>query len=135
MRKSVHVLFFTIITILMVNHVNFASAADATKTDLSISIEELKKALEYEPSNVDMHYSLGLAYHDKGIVSEAISALNKAFEINSEDFKILNSLAITLHEKGKIEDTIFTYENIAAITPKDANIRITWVLPIIRQVC
>ena len=62
MRKLAHVLFFTIITILIVNHVNFVNATEDTQNDLGKSIDELKKVLEHDPSNVDVHYYLGLAY-------------------------------------------------------------------------
>ena len=75
MRKLAHVLFFTIITILTVHHVNFVSATEEAKNDLVKSIDELKKALEKEPSNIDVHYYLGLAYNDRGMISEAIADL------------------------------------------------------------
>jgi len=38
---------------------------EETKNDLSKSIDELKKVLEHEPSNIGGHYYLGLAYYDK----------------------------------------------------------------------
>ena len=45
MRKLAHVLFFTIITILTVHHVNFVSATEEAKNDLGKSIDELKKGI------------------------------------------------------------------------------------------
>ncbi len=82
MRNLAHILFFTIITILIAQQVNLVHGEDGVKNDLIRSIDALKKVLKIEPSNVEGHYYLGLAYYDKGLVSEAVDEFKKILKLD-----------------------------------------------------
>ena len=80
MRNLAHVLFFTIITILIAQQVNLVHGEDKVKNDLVKSIDALKKALKIEPSNVEGHYYLGIC----------IRELIEYFKIDAEDVVVFH---------------------------------------------
>ena len=112
MRKLAHGLFFTIITLLIVNHVSFVTATEEAQNDLVKSIDELKKVLEHEPSNVDVHYYLGLAYYDYGMVSEAIDELNKTLALDQDYVNAYFNLGTIHTSQGDIDSAIEIFKKL-----------------------
>jgi tetratricopeptide (TPR) repeat protein len=61
-------------------------ANDPKKTDpkLNLYIKFLKERLFFEPGSDTMHYNLGLAYSQKGLIDEAVSEFKQALECNPD---------------------------------------------------
>ena len=48
------------------------------------AIDTFKEGLKLNPDNADLHYELGVAYYDKGLIKEAREQTRQAVEINPE---------------------------------------------------
>jgi len=58
------------------------TACKETDAKLNLYIKFLKERLFFEPSSETLHYNLGLAYTQKGLIEEAISEFKQALECN-----------------------------------------------------
>lgn len=112
MRRLKYICFLIIITILIVRQVNFVHGEEEAKNDLGKSIDELKKVLEHEPSNIEGHYYLGLAYYDKGMVSEAVDEFNKILELDQNYINAYFYLGTIYTNQGNIDKAIDIFKKL-----------------------
>ncbi len=54
-----------------------------------VAIQEIKKAIEMEPSNYSYHHSLANILEDQSHTTEAIAAYHKAIELNNTDDRLI----------------------------------------------
>jgi tetratricopeptide (TPR) repeat protein len=65
------------------------------KGDIDGSIDEFKRALKLDPSNINVHNSLGVCYGIIGDYAEAISEFNAAIRLNSKEIMPWYNLGFT----------------------------------------
>ena len=87
------------------------------KNDLVKSIDELKKVLEKEPSNVEGHYYLGLTYYDKGMVSEAVGEFSKTMELDKNYINAYFYLGAIHTNQGDIDKAILKIDYLKSKQP------------------
>ncbi|MFH1519813.1 MAG: tetratricopeptide repeat protein [Candidatus Omnitrophota bacterium] len=80
----------------------------------------LEKALEINPQSEHAHNSLGLAYREKGLISEAISKIKKAIEINSTIADFYYNLGSIYDREGMKDEAIAEYNKGLKIAPSPA---------------
>lgn len=85
----------------------------------SHSIENLKKAINYDKSNVHAYYNLAMAYKHSGNFPQAKEWAGKAREIAPGDGKIANLAASLMVETNDPQKAIETYKEGMAIQPNN----------------
>ena len=120
MRKLKYIFFIMAITILIFKQVNLVHGEEDVKNDLVKSIDELKKVLEKEPSNVEGHYYLGLAYYDKGMVSEAIGEFSKTLELDKNYINAYFYLGAIHTDQGDIDKAIEIFKMVLQVNATNA---------------
>lgn len=93
------------------------------KGEFDKAIEELKKAVEIDPSSLGAHVNLGNAYTSKGDFDKAVEELKKATEINPDNALTHNNLAYAYALKGEFDKAIEEYTKVLEINPNDMRVR------------
>lgn len=93
------------------------------KGEFDKAIEELKKAVEIDPSSLAAHLNLGNAYTSKGDFDKAVEELKKATEINPDNALTHNNLAYAYALKGEFDKAIEGYTKVLEINPKYLQVR------------
>jgi tetratricopeptide (TPR) repeat protein len=75
------------------------------------------RALELEPSNVEMYMVLYSVYVGMGQLDQAAEALHKAEEVAPGDPRIMQQLAYVANESGDTEGAITAYEGLVEADP------------------
>lgn len=84
----------------------------------------LREALGGGANYPDIHYILGLIYHQWGKLHQAIEYLEKSIELNPGYTEALLSLSITLNDMGRYEDAKAVYQRASAsISPPGEHTR------------
>lgn len=68
--------------------------------DLDHSIQELRRAIELNPTDVDCHFEAGRSYYRKGELAEAKKALAYAMSINPDDSRPYHLMGRICYEQG-----------------------------------
>jgi len=96
--------------------------ADAFKAmNYEEAIKCFKKAIAINPSNEEIHYNLGIAYHDKGTLDEAITAFKKALALNPGYADAHYNLGITYDQKEMLDKAIVEFKEVIAIESNSAD--------------
>ncbi len=74
----------------------------------------LREALGGGANYPDIHYILGLIYHQWGKLHQAIEYFEKAIELNSAYTEALLSLSITLNDMGRYEEAKSVYQRASS---------------------
>jgi len=74
----------------------------------------LREALGSGANYPDIHYILGLIYHQWGKLHQAIEYFEKSIELNPGYMEALLSLSITLNDMGKYEEAKSVYQRASA---------------------
>lgn len=69
----------------------------------------LREAIEGGANYADIHYILGLIYHQWGKLLQAVEHFEKALGLNPEYTEVLLSLSITLNDMGRYEEAKTVY--------------------------
>lgn len=64
----------------------------------------LREAIDGGANYADLHYTLGLIYHQWGKLEEAVTHFEKSISVNPHYTECLLSLAITLNDLGRYEE-------------------------------
>jgi tetratricopeptide (TPR) repeat protein len=83
------------------------------------AIQQWEKALEYEPSNVDLHTCLGLAYYQKGHLQKAIEELRRAAQLSPLQAAAHNNLALAYAKSGNLKQAVMHFERALQLDPGD----------------
>ena len=70
------------------------------------------------PDNVYMHYNLGLAYKEKGMLGDAMVEFKKSIELKRDCAKAFNNLGNIYFYKGRLDDAIAYYEKAISLAPQ-----------------
>lgn len=70
----------------------------------------LREAIDGGADYADLHYILGLIYHQWGKLHQAVDHFEKALGINPEYIEVLLSLSITLNDMGRYEEAKIVYQ-------------------------
>lgn len=102
----------------------YANLADLYRAENNESASKvyLDKALHIQPSNADLHYSLGLWYIRKKEISLGMAELKKAASLNPAGASIIYGYAVSLYSTGKAGEAIAVLENYLNKNQKDPQI-------------
>ena len=83
------------------------------------AIDKLKKQVEDEPSNAELHYRLARLFFSSSDLETALTEINKALELESlnADYSLLK--ARILHRKGNLNEAISEAENAQSLEADD----------------
>ncbi len=70
----------------------------------------LREAIEGGADYADIHYILGLIYHQWGKLPQAVECFEKALGLNPEYIEVLLSLSITLNDMGRYDEAKIVYQ-------------------------
>jgi tetratricopeptide (TPR) repeat protein len=87
------------------------------RQDYQNTIDELKKAIELEPSFSPAYNSLGYAYRPVGNYAEAEKAFKKYIELVPDDPNPYDSYAELLMKTGRFDESIVQYRKALSIDP------------------
>jgi Flp pilus assembly protein TadD len=85
------------------------------------AIKCFKKAIAINPNNEEIHYNLGIAYHDKGTLDEAITAFKKALALNPGYADAHYNLGITYDRKEMLDKAIVEFKEAIALESNSAD--------------
>ncbi len=74
----------------------------------------LREAIEGGANYADLHYILGLIYHQWGKLHQGVEHFEKALLLNPEYTEVLLSLSITLNDMGRYEEAKAVYRRASA---------------------
>lgn len=95
--------------------------ARAAKGDHEGAIGEYRKALDLDPLNARVHFSLGRIYYgEQGLYYEAVSAYKKAIELDPYFLEARMGLGEIYEEKGLYGDAIAEYRKVIEANPQHA---------------
>ena len=95
-------------------------ARPESRTELNKKIATLKKRLEKQPDNLDLHYSLGILYYKRGDKDSAIKHLKRTNE--EPNVKRLKFLIKVLEEKNDQLEVIRTLTILSGQLPQSPNV-------------
>ena len=72
------------------------------------------------PKNADLHYNLGLAFHQKGNLEAATTEYKKVIQIDPQHFDAHYCLGNIYTEQGDLKAAKVFYRKAIQINPKDA---------------
>jgi len=78
----------------------------------------LEKALEIDPSNVDILNNMGITFGLLGKYNDAIQLYDKILELMPANSNASNNKANSLYHLGHLEDAILWYDKTLEIEPK-----------------
>ena len=81
------------------------------REDLTGSIRNFEKAVEFEPEFAAAHNSLGVAYKENGQIDEAIKSWEKAYELRPDVGYPLLNLGLAYMEKGSTARALDYFES------------------------
>ncbi len=95
--------------------------AKAAKGDNEGAIGHYQKALQLDPLNARVHFSLGkIYYNEKGLYYEAVNAYRKAIDLDQYFLDARMGLGEIYEEKGLYKDAIAEYRKVIEVDPKHA---------------
>lgn len=74
----------------------------------------LREALDGGANYADIHYTLGLIYHQWGKLEEAVEHFEKSVEVNPHYTECLLSMAITLNDLGRYDEAKAAHQRAGA---------------------
>ncbi|MBI2879459.1 MAG: tetratricopeptide repeat protein [Candidatus Rokubacteria bacterium] len=90
--------------------------ARAAKGDYEAAIAEYQKALDFDPLNARVHFSLGRIYYgEKGLYYEAVAAYKKAIELDPYFLEARMGLGEVYEDKGLYLDAIAEYRKVVEL--------------------
>ncbi len=93
--------------------------AKAAKGDNEGAIGHYQKALQLDPLNARVHFSLGkIYYNEKGLYYEAVNAYRKAIDLDQYFLDARMGLGEIYEEKGLYKDAIAEYRKVIEVDPK-----------------
>jgi tetratricopeptide (TPR) repeat protein len=93
--------------------------AKAAKGDHEGAIGHYQKALQVDPLNARVHFSLGkIYYNEKGLYYEAVNAYKKAIDLDPYFLDARMGLGEIYEEKGLYKDAIAEYRKVVEADPK-----------------
>ena len=84
------------------------------------SIEELTRAIEFDPTDVDAYHYRGRAYHKKGNYDKAIADYTKSIKLNPKLADAYNSRGAAHSRKGDYDQAIEDLNKAIQLNPKSA---------------
>jgi len=91
----------------------------ALSDDFETAIVELKKSIDYDPSNVKMIQALGVCLTRVGRVAESIPVLARSVELEPT-LNTLNALGVAQMQAGLLEQAELTFMQALEIYPEDS---------------
>ena len=110
-------------------HANLG-AAYARTGRLDGGIEELRKAIEFQPDYPDAHYNLGSLLFQKGDLDGAMAEYRKVLSLRPDDVEAHTSLGNVLAQKGDLRAAVHEYEEGLKTAPHEvlAANNLAWIL-------
>ncbi len=87
------------------------------RTNFEKAVRLLRRAVELEPRNAEVHYALGMSLGMQGKVEEAIAALERAVECDPGHADAEHALGNGLEELGRLEEAARHFERALQIDP------------------
>ncbi|MGB9735216.1 MAG: tetratricopeptide repeat protein [bacterium] len=84
------------------------------------AIEEYQKALDLQPTFVDIKTKLAIAYREKGMLAQAIKELEEAKFINADYIPARVNLGILYYLMRRLDDAIAEWESVLKYDPKNS---------------
>ncbi|MBI5576621.1 MAG: tetratricopeptide repeat protein [Deltaproteobacteria bacterium] len=89
--------------------------------DFSRAEKLLREAIEGGANYADIHYILGLIYHQWGKLHQGVEHFEKAIELNPDYTEALLSLSISLNDMGRYEEARIVYHRASASTARSGD--------------
>jgi tetratricopeptide (TPR) repeat protein len=86
------------------------------------AVEQLKKAVEIAPRDSELHYKLGLAYHESGELNQTVAELKTAVQLDSRNANAWYNLGLAENELGQTADAIESLLRAESVSPNDSRI-------------
>lgn len=83
------------------------------------AVRILRRALDLEPGNPDLHNNLGLVLGRLDRDEEAVAAFRRAVEARPDHAPFLRHLGAALKRMGRYEEALATHRAALALTPED----------------
>jgi tetratricopeptide (TPR) repeat protein len=109
---------------------SMANTSDHSVDKLSLYIKFLKERLAFDPLSATLHYNLGVAYTQKGLVAEAVSELKQAIECNpnlAEAYVNLGGLYAATDPAKSIEANMKALEIKPDLGPAHSNLAFSYL--------
>jgi protein O-mannosyl-transferase len=94
------------------------------------AIEILKKAIQLQPNDADIHYKLGLAYYKAGRYQEAIKSYQNAIQSKPGDSDTYNNLGLIYYHLGHYRDAVEAFKKAIVLKSDDEELHyklgVTW---------
>jgi len=84
------------------------------------ALEYCKKALTFNPKNINAICLMGYVLHEQGNIDAAIEQYLKAIELNKNNPNICKNAALLFREKEMPEEALHLYQQALSINPKDS---------------
>jgi len=83
------------------------------------AMEEYRKVIEIDPSNVESHNNLGVIYKDMGKLNQAVKEFQTVLAMNPRQEKARNNLGIIFYLQGNLQKAIQEFRGVLDVNAKN----------------